>query len=84
MIPNGMTSRRAMLAGRDAAVRKGDISKEDPAGEVRRVKQQNGPGMVILGSGTIVAQLAQEGLVDEYQMIVNPIAIGKGGRCSKG
>jgi dihydrofolate reductase len=34
--------------------------------------------MTILGSGKIVAQLASEGLIDEYQLVVNPIALGKG------
>ena len=34
--------------------------------------------MVILGSGTIVSQLAQENLIDEYQLAVSPIVLGKG------
>ena len=34
--------------------------------------------MAILGSGTIVSQLAQEGLIDEYQFVVDPIVLGKG------
>jgi len=54
------------------------LVKGDLAGEVRRMKDQQGPGMVILGSGTIIAQLTQEGLIDEYQVIVNPIVIGNG------
>jgi dihydrofolate reductase len=34
--------------------------------------------MAIMGSGSIVSQLAQEGLIDEYQIVVNPIVLGKG------
>jgi dihydrofolate reductase len=34
--------------------------------------------MVILGSGSIVAPLAAEGLIDEYQLVVTPVALGKG------
>jgi dihydrofolate reductase len=34
--------------------------------------------MVILGSGSIVAQLAPEGLIDEYQIVVNPVVLGAG------
>ncbi len=34
--------------------------------------------MAILGSGSIVAQLALEHLIDEYQMMVDPVALGKG------
>jgi dihydrofolate reductase len=48
------------------------------AAEVRKMKQEPGKDMVILGSGTIVSQLAQEGLIDEYQIIVNPVVLGKG------
>jgi dihydrofolate reductase len=54
------------------------LLKGDPAAEMRVLKQAPGPGMAILGSGTIVAQLAQAGLVDEFQFIVNPLALGKG------
>jgi dihydrofolate reductase len=34
--------------------------------------------MAILGSGSIVAQLAEEGLIDEYQFVINPIVLGQG------
>lgn len=46
--------------------------------EVRRMKNLNGDGMVIMGSGTIVSQLTQAGLIDEFQLVVNPIVLGKG------
>jgi dihydrofolate reductase len=34
--------------------------------------------MVILGSGSIVSQLAQQNLIDEYQLALSPIVLGKG------
>jgi len=34
--------------------------------------------MTILGSGSIVAQLARQGLIDEYQFVLNPVALGAG------
>jgi dihydrofolate reductase len=34
--------------------------------------------MMIFGSGTIVNQLTKLGLIDEYQLMVNPVALGKG------
>lgn len=34
--------------------------------------------MVILGSGSLVSQLAGEGLIDEYQFVVVPVVLGKG------
>ena len=54
------------------------LVKEDLAGEVRRMKNGTGGDIAILGSGSIVAQLAQEGLIDEYQIVVNPIVLGRG------
>lgn len=54
------------------------LVKGDLAAEVRTMKKESGPDMVILGSGSIVAQLSQEGLIDEYQIVVNPLALGKG------
>jgi dihydrofolate reductase len=51
--------------------------------EVRRLKEQPGKGLAILGSGSIVSQLAQRGLIDEYQIMVNPLILGRGHRCSR-
>ena len=54
------------------------LAKGDLAAEIRKMKQEPGEGMAILGSGSIVAQLAQAGLIDEYQVVVNPVVLGKG------
>jgi dihydrofolate reductase len=54
------------------------LVKGDLAAEVRKMKKEPGKDMVILGSGSIVSQLAQQGLIDEYQVAVNPIVLGKG------
>lgn len=54
------------------------LVKGDLPGEVRKMKEEPGDGMVILGSGSIVSQLTQQGLIDEYQVVVNPIVLGKG------
>jgi dihydrofolate reductase len=63
----------------------GDVSwnntrlvKGDLPGEIRRMKQKAGSGIVILGSGTIVAQLTEKGLIDRYQVVVIPVVLGKG------
>ncbi len=45
---------------------------------IRNMKQQAGVDMVIMGSGNIVAQLAQQGLIDEYQFVVIPVVLGCG------
>ena len=46
--------------------------------EVRRLKSEPGPGLLIMGSGEIVSQLTQAGLIDHYQLVVVPIVLGKG------
>jgi dihydrofolate reductase len=54
------------------------LVKSDLIAEVRRLKQGSGRDLTVLGSGSIVSQLAQEGLIDEYQILLNPVVIGKG------
>jgi dihydrofolate reductase len=54
------------------------LVKGDLATEIRKMKQKSGGGMTILGSGSIISQLAPEGLIDEYQIVVNPIVLGEG------
>lgn len=50
----------------------------DIASEVRKIKQLPGKRIAILGSGAIVTQLAPLGLIDEYELVLNPVAIGRG------
>jgi dihydrofolate reductase len=54
------------------------LVKDDLLGEVRKMKQEQGKDMTVLGSGSIVSQLAQEGLIDEYRVLLNPVVIGRG------
>jgi dihydrofolate reductase len=50
----------------------------DPAAEAARLKTGGGPGITILGSGSIVAELAAADLIDAYTFVVVPVVIGKG------
>jgi dihydrofolate reductase len=54
------------------------LVREDPVAEVRRLKRESDVDMAILGSGSIVAQLAKAGLIDEYQLVVAPVLLGAG------
>ena len=45
--------------------------------EVRKLRQSE-KHMTILGSGTIINQLADAGLIDEIQLMIHPVAIGNG------
>lgn len=46
--------------------------------EVRKMKTEPGEDMVIMGSGTIVSQLSEHRLIDEYQIVLVPIVLGQG------
>src|SRR5262249_1522354 len=54
------------------------VAKGDLAEEVKRLKQQPGPDLVILGSASLVAQLSAARLIDEYQIVLSPIVLGEG------
>ena len=54
------------------------LVKGDLVAEVRKLKEESGPGMVIMGSGTIIAQLTAAHLIDEYQIVVVPVILGAG------
>jgi dihydrofolate reductase len=54
------------------------LVKGDLTTEVRKLKQEPGPNMTVMGSGSIVAQLADAGLIDEYQIVVSPLVLGNG------
>jgi dihydrofolate reductase len=62
----------------DKASWKNTTVKKDLVADVRKMKNESGPDLVILGSGSIVSQLTQAGLIDELQMVVNAIVLGKG------
>jgi dihydrofolate reductase len=53
------------------------IRELDPH-EIENMKRQPGGDMMIFGSGSIVSQLSQHGLIDEYQFLVSPILLGSG------
>jgi len=50
----------------------------DPCEAVRRLKELPGRDLVVLGSGSLVAQLAGAGLVDALQLVVRPVALPRG------
>lgn len=54
------------------------ILSGDWIGELKQIKNTKGKDITILGSGSIIAQLADERLIDEYQFLIDPVAIGTG------
>ena len=53
------------------------VREFDPA-EVAKMKNEPGGNMIIFGSGTIVSQLSEHGLIDEYVFVVGPLLLGNG------
>jgi len=54
------------------------LVKGDLESEVRRLRRTAGDGVVIMGSGTVIAQLARANLIDSYTFVVVPVVLGTG------
>ena len=63
---------------KDANIPNTKIISENVAEEVKRLKQETGKNIVILGSPSAVHILTAENLIDEYWLCVNPILLGEG------
>jgi dihydrofolate reductase len=46
--------------------------------EIRKLQQQAGKGMYVVGGATLVGSLINAGLIDEIQLMVNPLILGGG------
>jgi dihydrofolate reductase len=46
--------------------------------EIERMKQEPGRDMLIYGSASVVQELTNLGLIDEYQVLVHPVILGGG------
>ena len=57
-----------------------DLAREDLAGEVSRLKGQDGKDILVFGSGDLVNTLLEHDLIDEYRLMVFPVVVGKGKR----
>jgi len=53
------------------------IHELDPA-QIETMKEQSGKDIIVFGSGSLVSQLSEHRLIDEYQFVVNPLLLGKG------
>ncbi|GAB4436854.1 MAG: dihydrofolate reductase family protein [Anaerolineae bacterium] len=54
------------------------LAKGNLVEEITRLKQQQGKGIIAYGGREIVSSLISNGLVDEFNLFVNPVALGKG------
>ncbi|WP_276486029.1 dihydrofolate reductase family protein [Paraflavitalea pollutisoli] len=59
------------------------IVRTDPVAEIQRLKQEPG-GDMLLGGVVLPSYLIEQGLVDEYRIVVQPLLAGEGTRLMKG
>ncbi len=80
VVAKGMNARRKYLASRtiQPSWNNTHLLKGDVVSAVRELKAGDGHGIAVLGSGSIAAQLGEAGLVDEYQFVIVPVALGGG------
>ena len=50
----------------------------DLVSEINKLKNQPGKDIIVYGGAGFVSSLIKEGLIDEFNLFVNPAAIGKG------
>ncbi|MGD0523765.1 MAG: dihydrofolate reductase family protein [Polyangiaceae bacterium] len=54
------------------------IASGDLAEEIARLKQEPGKDLVAHGGAGFARSLVASGLIDEYQLVVHPVALGRG------
>lgn len=54
------------------------LATGDLADEVMALKKQSGNDIILYGGATLVADFIRHGLIDEYHLFINPIALGSG------
>ena len=54
------------------------ISRDDPREQIPRLREREAKDLVVWGSLTLVRSLAEAGLVDEYQLWLLPVVLGRG------
>ncbi len=54
------------------------LLREIVPSEIEEMKKELGKNILIIGSGSIVSQFANWGLIDEYRFIVIPVVLGEG------
>jgi dihydrofolate reductase len=78
----GMNAATKYVASRDAGFEprwENSVRLDgDAVAAVRALKASAGPDLAVLGSGALAAQLGAAGLVDDYQFVIVPVALGGG------
>ena len=54
------------------------IARGTLAAEIAALKQEPGPDVIAHGGASFAAALAAQGLIDEYCLVIQPVAVGRG------
>jgi dihydrofolate reductase len=54
------------------------LAKGDLTGEVNKLKNQPGKDLIAYGGASFASSLIKAGLIDEYYLFMNPVALGQG------
>ena len=55
-----------------------ELAKGDLVDEVKKLKNQEGKDLIVYGGSSFVSALIKEGLIDEFHLFINPVALGHG------
>lgn len=66
------------LSDRDATWPTTRVAHGDLATEIAAIRRESGPDVIAWGGATFASALVELGLVDEYRLAVQPVAVGSG------
>src|ERR671935_3298088 len=55
-----------------------DIATGDLTNEITKLKSQKGKDIIVYGGASFDSSLIRAGLIDEFHLFINPVAIGSG------
>jgi dihydrofolate reductase len=56
------------------------VAIHDVAKDVRKLKEQDGPELLIQGSANLIQTLLKHGLIDQFNLLIFPVLLGPGKR----
>jgi dihydrofolate reductase len=54
------------------------LPSDDAIGAVRKLRDESGKDMQVMGSASLATQLIENDLVDEYRLMIEPVVLGGG------
>jgi dihydrofolate reductase len=72
------------MSDQDAMWENSTVIRDDLPGEIARLKKEVADDILVQGSATLVQSLTEDGLADQYRLMVFPIVLGTGKRLFEG